>query len=281
MSDTGSRVRRSQQAGDGDYWPSDGSGGGGGGRGRRGRGGGGGGNRKLFIGGAVGLVLVVLAVIGVVAFSGGGSKSESPVAAVGGTTQAPPTVFDPQPASDGTKKLNIRKNADNRPLNKGEIFTTQAKKVTGDNFTFNQVATDLTTDCASVTWGAQLQADLKKYGCNQISRIAYLSSDNRHSGQAIAINLDSLEGAEAVLRDMAPITGGGGFVKPLAGAGIKNFGGGFSAAYPSPFGHYVLIPWVQRNGGDKPGSMNELIAASLAVEHGNDFAWQRLIDARG
>lgn len=279
MSDTaGSRVRQSRQADDGDYWPSD--------RGRGGRsrrGGSSGGSKKLFIGAAVGvLVIAVLAVVGVLALSSGGSKSGTAAASGGGTvTQNPPTVYDPQPVSDGTSKLNIRKAGDGRPWNKGEIFTAQSKKVTAGKYTFNQVATDLSTDCASVTWGAELQADLQKYGCTQIARMAYLSDDQKYAGQAIAINLDSLEGSQAILRDLTPIQGGGGFVKPLAGQGIDSFAAGFSAAYPMPFGHYVLIPWVQRNGGGNPTSMNELIEASLAVEHGNDFAWQRLIDARG
>lgn len=279
MSDTaGSRVRQSRQADDGDYWPSD-RGGGRGGRNRRS--GSGGGSGKLFIGAAVGvLVIAVLAVVGVLAMSGGGSKTGTQAALGGGTvTQNPPTVYDPQPVSDGTGKLNSRKAADSRPWNKGEIFTAQAKKVNAGPYTFTQVASDLSTDCASVTWGAELQADLQKYGCTQIARMAYLSDDHKYSGQAIAINLDSLDGSKAILRDLIP--GSGGFVKPLAGPGINNFAAGFSAAYPMPFGHYVLIPWVQRNGGGKPNSMNELIEASLAVEHGNDFAWQRLIDARG
>lgn len=292
MSDTARRPQ-SRQADDGDFWPSDaggpdatspgrgsrrgGGGGDDGGAGRRGRSGRGG--RKLYFVAAAAVVAIAAVVAVVVVVTGGGSKKGGEAAAVGSVTLAPPTIFDSQPVSSNTAKLNDRAKSDPRALNPGEVFTTAAQKVSGAGFTFTMVAKDLSSNCASVAWGSQLLADLQQYGCTQISRIAYLSTDGQYSGQAIAINLASLAGSQQILRDLTPAPGSG-FIKPLPGAGIKNFGGGFSAAYPSPFGHYVLIPWVQLNGGAQPKSLANLISASVAVGYGNDFSVQRLIDAR-
>ena len=270
MSDTGSRVRqpgrpeRSRRDDAADFWPADVD------KPETGR-------KKLLIGGGGAVVvLVVAAIIGVVLMNGGGSGAAG---SAGGTTASPPTVYVPTSATDGTKKLNAR-TADARALNDGEVFTDTATKVAHGSYKFSLVAKEISSDCQATTWGATLQADLKKYDCTQIVRGAYLGDDKQHSGQFVALNLAGLAGSEAIVRDLAPAAGSG-FIRPLPGAGIKNFGAGFSAAYPQIFGHYVVISWVQRNGGAKPASMNELLDASLAIESADGFVWERLVLAGG
>ena len=269
MRDTSSRVRqqgsgRPQRDDASDFWPEDVD--------RRG-----GPSRKLLFGAAG--ALVVLVVIVAAAFFLGGGGSGKGGSRGGTTTLSPPTVYVPSTATQGTKKLNNR-SADSRTLNDGEVFTDTATKVTHGQYTFNLVAKQISGDCQSAAWGSTVLADLKTYGCTQVVRGAYLSTDKEHSGQFIALNMEKLAGSEAVVRDLSPAPGSG-FIKPLPGDGVDNFGAGFSAAYPQIFGHYVVISWVQRNGGAKPASMNELLDASLAIESADGFIWERLLLAGG
>jgi hypothetical protein len=270
VSDTGSRVRPSgpgRSRGDdaSDFWPADVD--------RRG-----GPSRKVLMIGGAAAVAVLVVVVAAVVLMGGGSSGKGTTSG-GTTTQSPPTVYVPSTATQGTKKLNNR-SADSRALNDGEVFDDTATKVTHGQYTFNLVAKQISGDCQSVAWGSTVLADLKTFGCTQVVRGAYLSTDKEHSGQFIAVNMEKLAGSEAVVRDLAPAPGSG-FIKPLPGAGIDNFGAGFSAAYPQIFGHYVVISWVQRNGGAKPASMNELLDASLAIESADGFIWERLLLAGG
>ncbi|MBC6462369.1 hypothetical protein [Actinomadura sp. HBU206391] len=258
MSDTSSPMRTRQTEED-DFWPEEK---------RRAP-------RKLLIGIIAAVLVVIIAVVVVVVVSGGDDKGSE--AGIGAGT--PPTVWVGTGASSGTVKLNLR-SADQRPLNPGEVFTDEVKTVTHGKYSFNLVGSHLTNDCLGVAWGVRLRNDLRKYGCSQVARGAYLSADKRHAGQFIALNLDRLEGADQIVRDLDPQTNAG-FVMPLKAAGVSNFGSGFSAAYGQPFGHYVIVSWVQRNGGGQPDSMNELLDASVAIEGADDFVWQRLILAGG
>jgi hypothetical protein len=230
---------------------------------------------KWLIGAILAVVaLIVVAVVVVMSTMGGGGDD-----AAGAETGTLPTVWVGTPATDGTAKLNLR-TADRRPLTEGEVFTGDVKTVSHGKYSFTLAGSELSGDCHAVTWGKALQDDLRKYGCTQVVRGAYLSQDKRHVGQFIALNLDRLEGADQVVRDLEPQTKAG-FVTPLKAPGISTFGSGFSAAYGQSFGHYAVISWVQRNGGARPDSMNELLDASVAIEGANDFVWQRLVLAGG
>jgi hypothetical protein len=261
VSDTSSPMKtRQSEEEEGDFWPGD--------KPKASR------SKRLI---AVILAVVALAVVAVVVVTltmGGGGDDTA-----GAEAGAPPTVWVGTPASEGTAKLNLR-TADRRPLTEGEVFTGDVKTVSHGKYSFTLAGSELSADCRAVTWGKTLQDDLRKYGCTQVVRGAYLSQDKRHVGQFIALNLDRLEGADQVVRDLDPQTKAG-FVTPLKAPGISTFGSGFSAAYGQSFGHYAIISWVQRNGGGRPDSMNELLDASVAVDGANDFVWQRLVLAGG
>jgi hypothetical protein len=227
--------------------------------------------KTLLIGTAVVVILLIVVAAVVVKFSGGGEAASE-------ERFETPTVWVGTTADEGTARLNLR-SGDQRALNDGEVFGN-VKTVSHGKFSFTLVASRISTDCAIVSWGKKLQEDLRKYGCTQIARGAYLSKDKRHVGQFFAVNLDRLEGADQIIRDLDP-RGGAGFVRPLPATGVETFGTGFSAAYGQPYGHYAVISWVQRNGGGRPDSMNELLDASVAIEGANDFVWQRLILAGG
>ncbi|WP_030144874.1 hypothetical protein [Spirillospora albida] len=253
--DTGSPRPDAGGAAGGDFWPAESPG------------------RKkpaprLLIGGAVALVLVVAAVVAALTLTGG--EDEGP----DGPARPVPTAYTPDFDGEGFRAIASR-DVDKRPVAPGEVFPAGVKTVRSGAFTFTLAGSEIATDCKAATWGARLQADLAKFGCTQVMRAAYVSPDRKYTGQFIAINLASEEGVEQVLRDLDPATGAG-WVLPFNPKGAPAFGAGFSAAYAKTYGHYAVITTVQRTGGAQPGSLNEMIEASLAIENPADFVWGRL-----
>jgi len=227
-------------------------------------------NRGLLIIGGAALAIILVVVVAVVAMGGGdGKKSQASAAA-----RVSPKVYVNTPANSLVNKLNER-SKDKRPLNKSEVFGGDSKSVSHGAYHFTLVGSEL-SDCASASWGEELLNDLRKFGCTQAARGAYVSQDKKYLGQFMALNFERLQGAEQVVRDLDPASGAG-FVSPLSVAGAESFGKGFSAAYSQSFGHYVVISWVERAGGQAPQTMNELLDASIAIERADDFVWERLV----
>jgi hypothetical protein len=254
VSDTTSPLAKRLDDEDDEFWPAE--------RGGPSR-------RTVLIGAALALVVVIAVVVFVVLRSGGDDPEGAPAG-----DQPVPTTYVPTNADPGTSKLNLR-STDQRPLTEGEVFG-DVKKVSYRTFAFNLAASAISSDCHAGSWGPRLQADLRRYGCTQLARGAYVSSDNQYVGQFFALNLDRAEGAQQIVRDLDAQTAAG-FLKPLPAPGVQNFGGGFSAAYAEPIGHYVVMTWVQRKGGQRPASLNQMIDASLAVGKAGNFTWQRLV----
>lgn len=230
------------------------------------------GRGRLII--AVVAVLVVLGAVAAFVVLGGDDEDGGAAAdTTGDGGRERPTVFTPSTSDKGTEAL-ARRTADKRPLNAGEVFTPETKTVTYKNYSFALAGSKITADCQSAAWGTRLRDNLRKHGCNQIVRGAYVSKDKKHVGQFIAINLETREGSEQIIRDLG--VDSAGFVLPLTAPGVPEFGKGFSAAYAQAYGHYAVVTWVQRAGGEQPASLNEMIDASIPVEKPADFVWQRL-----
>ncbi|TDD67157.1 hypothetical protein [Actinomadura rubrisoli] len=224
-------------------------------------------NRKLLFGGGGAAAVVVIAIAAALVLTGGGDDKapKGPVL---------PTAFTPDFSGEGFTKIASR-GVDPRPVTEAEALAGDAKTLSSGKYTFKLAASNLATDCKSVTWGARLQGDLAKYGCSQILRGAYVSTDKKYVGQFMIINLSGEQGVQQIQRDLDRATGAG-WVKPLNPPGVPPFGTGFSAAYAKTYGHYAVITWVERAGGVQPASLNEMIDVSLVIEKPADFVWGRL-----
>ncbi|WP_235958697.1 hypothetical protein [Actinomadura macrotermitis] len=227
---------------------------------------------KVLIGGAAALVVALAVVAGVVLLGGGGEKKKPAGPANG--AQISPVAYTPDYDGEGMAKL-ARRDADARPFTADEVFGADAKALKGGGYAYTLAASDVASDCKSVTWGARLQEDLAKHGCSQIARGSYVSQDKRYVGQFIAINMQDQDGVRQILRVLDPATSSG-FVLPLAAPGAPAFTKGFSAAYAKTFGHYAVVSWVQRAGGADPANLTEAINASIPIEGPADFVWARL-----
>ena len=258
MNETSSPVKGRLDDEDDDFWPAER---------------GGPSPRTLLIGGTAALVVAIVAIVAIVLRSGEEEAAGAPAG-----DRPVPTTYVGTGADQGTAKLGQR-SADQRPLTEGEVFG-DVKSVSYGKYAFTLVGKAVSSDCRTATWGQRLQADLQRYGCSQLARGAFVSADKKYVGQFFAINLDRAAGAQQIVRDLDTSVGAG-FLSPLPAPGVENFGGGFSAAYAEPIGHYVIMSWVQRAGGVRPASLNEMIDASLAIGKAGDFAWQRLSLAGG
>ncbi|TDC82726.1 hypothetical protein [Actinomadura sp. 7K507] len=254
-SDTGSTEAGREGRGR-DFWPADESG-----RKRP--------SPKLLLGAAAALAAVVVAVVAVLVFTGG---EDAPAAKT-----ALPTAYTPDFNGEGFAEIASR-SADARAITEGEAAS--AKELKAGAHSFKLAESELTGDCKSATWGARLQGDLAKFGCSQIVRSAYVSADKKYVGQFFVINMETVEGVKQILRDLQRETGAG-WVTPLNPPGVPAFGAGFSAAYAKTYGHYAVITWVERAGGDKSTTLNELIDVSLVIEGAADFLYGRLDLASG
>ena len=226
---------------------------------------------KVLYGAAAGLVVVIVAVVAAVVLTGGGDEKAAP-------REVKPVAYTPDFNGEGFRAIADRATADARAITEGEAFG--GKNVQSGRYSFTLGASDLASNCKAATWGARLQADLAKYGCTQIARAAYVSADKKYTGQFIVINAAREDGVKQLLRDLDPQTGAG-WVTPLNAKGVPAFGAGFTAAYAKTYGHYAVITWVERAGGARPDSLNEMIDVSLAIENAADFLYGRLDLAPG
>ncbi|TDB88069.1 hypothetical protein E1264_12640 [Actinomadura sp. KC216] len=221
---------------------------------------------KLLFGVAAALVAVIVAVVAVLVLTGGGAAEKA------APKQVLPTAYTPDYNGEGFRQIAER-SADGRAITEGEAFSAKNLKSAGYSFTL--AASDLSSDCKAATWGARLQGDLAKFGCNQIARAVYVSADKKHVGHFIVINLSGVEGVKQILRDLDPRTNAG-WPTLLTAPGVPATGGGFSAAYAKTYGHYAVLTLVERAGGAQPASLNEMIDVSLVIENAADFLYGRL-----
>ncbi|MEO3783538.1 hypothetical protein ABGB12_09420 [Actinocorallia sp. B10E7] len=185
-----------------------------------------------------------------------------------------PDVYVPQSADPESSALS-RRASDIRAFTEGEVFG-EHKEVSYRKYVFTLVKSEVSTDCARAAWGDLVVQTLRRGECSQMARGAYLSKDKKYAGVFVAVNMVDAKSAQQVLNSLDPALKGG-FVRPPEFPGVKDFGSGFTAAYSQVIGHYVIMSWVGRAGGEQPQAMNELIDGSLAVQKPEEFAWGRLV----
>jgi hypothetical protein len=222
---------------------------------------------KILIGALLALLLLVGGVVWFFVQKGGDELEVPPGSHL-------PDVYVPQSASPESTALSQRA-SDIRAFTEGEVFG-DFKEVAYRDYTFTLVKSEVSTDCVRAAWGDLVLQTLRRGECSQVARGAYLSKDKKHAGVFTAINMVDAKSAQQVLNSLDPALKGG-FIRPPEFPGVKDFGSGFTAAYSQAIGHYVIMSWVGRAGGEQPRAMNELIDGSLAVQKPEEFAWGRLV----
>src|SRR5690625_3300046 len=204
--------------------------------------------------GALGVAVVALAVVLVLQFaSGGAAAPENPV----------PESFE---IHDSGSELLATREADSRPLNKGELFGEDAEQIESESqgVTFDMQASSLSKDCAAAVWGGEVRSALSDAGCTQAAAAGYTS--DTYVGAVVMFNLRDQKAAQTVATALQPPKGEeaepGGFIAvPSAEKDpFSSLGAGFSAAEATVSGHYLTVTWVQSIDSDDPAERKSLIS---------------------
>lgn len=172
--------------------------------------------------------------------------------------------------------------SDSRPLSLPEVFAdgdsrSQTNSIEHMTMTLRGHGR-LDSDCGGTVWGAGLKPALRTYGCTQVVRAVYISSDQRWVGQLAIFNLRDVNAANALIRDLDPKGGAKGFFLPLAGPSPANgFGRGMTGVSGGAYGHYVVLGWAgHANGGQGDGiGADTIVPASLTERAGKEFLFTR------
>jgi hypothetical protein len=222
-----------------------GAGGSGGRGGRSGRGGGSRGRAsrmKIIL--LTGAGAVVLAALGATAYTFlTGRSGHSGTTGAGVTEPKLPTPT--ASATSGVSKYGkwgyiTSRATDPTPLTVNELYPAQFE-ISG--LSFERTTDRADTNCNDALFGSHLQNAAKAYGCNQVVRASYVSSDQQMMGTIGVVNLtDSNDAAKA-----GDASGSTDFVTPLNGKSgpTKNLSQGTGVVQAEFKGHYLILIWAE------------------------------------
>nr|WP_255429810.1 hypothetical protein [Streptomonospora sp. PA3] len=221
--------------------------------------------------GALGVAVVALVVVLVVQFTAGGATApENPV----------PTAYE---VHDSGNEVLATREADSRPLNKGELFGEDSKRIDSESqgITFELQTSSLTDDCASAVWGERVSAALADAGCTQAARAGYTSDG--YVGAVAMFNLRDQKAANAVATALQPPKDAAaepaGFIEVPAAEEdpFSSLGAGFSAAEATVSGHYLTVAWVQSIESDDPAERESLVSPLITLNNFRDPLYHRVV----
>jgi hypothetical protein len=216
------------------------------GRRRRGRGGGGsrarGSKMKTIL--LTGAAAVVVAALGATAYTFLSGKSGHSGTAGAGVS-APRLPSPTASATSGGAKYGkwgyiTSRATDATALTADELYPAQFM-INGQSFERTTDRAD--TSCNSALFGTQLQKAAKVYGCTQVVRASYVSSNQTMMGTIGVVNLkDANDAAKA-----GNASGSTDFVTPLNGKSgpTKNLSQGTGVVQAEFKGHYLILIWAE------------------------------------
>jgi hypothetical protein len=240
-------------------------------------------------------VMLVGGVLGGAYFlAAGGADGDSPVrstpSAVGSSSPGGRPVASDGPGKPGyyhaMKSWSLwdglnTVSEDNNPMTLAEVFAdseAKASKDSSDHTVFNlQGSGRLDTDCGSTVSGPALKAALQSYGCTQVIRAAYVSSDQRWVGQLAIFNLKDVTSANAFLEDLDPKSGKSFFLPVTGPSPVEKFGTGTTGAESGAYGHFVVVGWAGRVDGAKGDryGIGTISPSSAVQQAGKQFLFHR------
>jgi hypothetical protein len=201
------------------------------------------GRRRLIIGAAIAVGVLVVGGTALALTSGGGSPSAAPSP----SAPVPQKTATPAPTATETGKgdrLRSRE-TDPTPLTLNEVFRT--KKFKGDGRTYLMTARRADRKCANGAHGASFRKMLAKGRCDQVLRATF--TNGKFVGTVGVLNLHSQAAAVICERASHPKDA---FIVPLPGSGVTSkVGQGLSLTTAEADGHYLILSWVQYPNGKK------------------------------
>jgi len=186
----------------------------------------------------------VLAALGATAYTFlSGKSGHSGTAGAGVTAPKLPTpTTSPTSAAAKYGKWGYitGRSTDTTALTADELYPAQFE-INGQSFVRTTDRAD--TGCNSALFGSQLQHAAKAYGCNQVVRASYVSSDQTMMGTIGVVNLDNSNDAAKA----GDASGSTDFVTPLNGKSgpTKNLSQGTGVVQAEFKGHYLILIWAE------------------------------------
>jgi len=236
--------------------------------------------QTAIIAGAVGLVVLGIAVMLTVVVGRLSEVSEPPRAAAGDRSRvdlARPDDYQGWASLPQFKPIADRKN-DPRPLTVKELFATRTLK--NGRITLRLVERKEDRDCSAVVWGEQLAAKLAEGGCTQALRGLYRSADGRYVAQYTLFNLATVGAADDLVKSLTTMHRGG-WVRPLEARSATFTPGGYTEASGHAMGHLVGLVWIGRADGGEPTARDDFVGLSLAVRGVEKAVFTRVVAAGG
>jgi hypothetical protein len=209
------------------------------------------------------VVAAVVVAIGAM-FTREGAEPPQQAAVMG---QPAPNGVSPSAYSDAASSRVFASIADRKadatPLTRREVFPKAARVLPDEDARARLTLADsqLDTDCAVAIWGAGLGEELRKGGCTQVARGAYVDKKAGYAALVAVINLATAGDANRVVEAMGA---NAGFVVPLTK--VDAFDEGFSVARGRAMGHYAVVGWVRRLNGKGDAQDEALLSLLVTVE---------------
>ena len=219
----------------------------------------------LYFGAAAVLVLALVAGAAVMVMRGSGDPSAGDAAAIRpAVTGVAPAAYSDSPSTRVFAGID-RRSADAKPLTVGEVFPRAVRILPDKDARARLTLTDTRLDgqCAAAIWGLELGEQLRRAGCTQAVRGAYVDKKAGYAAMVAIFNLADAELAGQVV-DALGHNSVPGFILPLARG--DRFDQGFSLARGRAMGHYGVIGWVRRLDGKGDGQDTALLSLLVTVE---------------
>ncbi|HEX6472558.1 MAG TPA: hypothetical protein VF069_25935 [Streptosporangiaceae bacterium] len=209
-------------------------------------------------GGALGVVVLVGAGVGLSKLLGGGHHATATAGATGATAAPSGSPTSPAVSALPTGPLGAMlasRSTDPHPLTLGEAFRRKVFTVNGVHYVLT--AAQATRSCTRTAHGAKLVSALRAGRCSQMLRGTFARADGGLAGTVGVANLGTARAASLTAK-VANATKDA-YLRPLPGRGVtKNLGKGIAFASAEARGHYVLLSWIQApNGKAVPRAMRK------------------------
>jgi hypothetical protein len=211
------------------------------------------------------LVLALVATVAVAIMRGRGDPPpRDAFARPPAATGVSPAAYSDSPSTGVFAGID-RRTADAKPLTVGEVFPRAAKILPDKDARARLKLADARLDggCAAAIWGLELGEELRRAGCSQVVRGAYIDKKAGYAAMIAIFNLADAGRAGRVV-DTLGHNSVPGFILPLARG--DRFDQGFSLARGRAMGHYGVIGWVRRLDGKGDEQDTALLSLLVTVE---------------
>jgi hypothetical protein len=175
----------------------------------------------------------------------------SPKPSLTGQSSGKPSPSASASAGAGPYGLIASRQTDPQPLTLAELYPAS---FTAIGVTMTNVATNLSTDCASAIVGATLQSAVGAANCTQVARATYVDAPGSLMGTIGVLNLSTGDAAKAAEQS----ADANDFISQLTASSgpAQQIGQGTGIEEALAKGHYLILIWAEFSNFVTPNAQN-------------------------